>query len=344
MLISISIQKDYIYYIIFIILKIFYSLMQSIISSTNIYLFLYHICGIFLIIFYIIEKHSSDDYNFMIKKNKFIYEKTQNKKNNFKIISLIAFLIIFYVVYDYKFSWINFKLDYIEYYITIVLLLIIIEIFFFKKYIYSHQIISIIMIIILSFFKFGLKFLQSPPKLIHILVILKYYCYCFNLYLLKYMDTKYFINIYLLSCITSIFRLIQYLIENFNILIPELKNNNILNTLYYFFTILIDHFLIYKVIIKLGPIHGCMCNILSYVVVNFIILKNDRFIMILLIISSLIYLEVLELNFYGLNKNIKKNIEKRGEEDKESELSNEDKTKSLNDSNFSSIKSYLLQK
>ena len=144
------------------------------------------------------------------KKLFFINKKTKNK-TIFKIISLIICLTLLYFIYDYKFSWTDI-FDEIEYYITITLLIIIIELLFFKNYIYSHQILSIIMIILLLIVKFGLKYLHSPPKLIYILAIVKYYCYCFNLHLLKYMDTEYFINIYLLSFITSIFRLIQYFI------------------------------------------------------------------------------------------------------------------------------------
>ena len=335
MLVSISIKKDFIYYIIFIILKIFYSLIKNITVGPNMYLFIYHICGIVLVIFYISEKLFLNKYNSMNeKKLLFIDKKTKNKKM-FKIISLIVCLIILYITHDYKLSWIRFKFDDIEYYIAITLLIIIIELLFFKNYIYSHQILSIIMIIILFFVKFGLKYLHSPPKLIYILAIVKYYCYCFNLHLLKYMDTEYFINIYLLSFITSIFRLIQYFIENLSILLPELTYDTFPIMIYYFFTILFDHFLFYRVVIKLGPIHAFMCNILSYVVVNIYKFNYNIFIMILLIISSLIYLEVLELNFCGLNYNIRKNIGKRGDEEKTNELAT-DKSISSNHSNRSS--------
>ncbi len=89
--------------------------------------------------------------------------------------------------------------------VSIILFSILIEIIIFKKEFYSHQIISIIIFIILYVYIFHPLF-----KLSYILEILQYYSYSLSLNLIKYVNRKYFINIYLLASIHGITVLIPF--------------------------------------------------------------------------------------------------------------------------------------
>ena len=73
---------------------------------------------------------------------------------------------------------------------SIILFSILIEIIIFKKEFYSHQIISLIIFIILYVYIFYRQF-----KLSYILDILQYYSYSLSLNVIKYIKSKYFINI-----------------------------------------------------------------------------------------------------------------------------------------------------
>ena len=77
--------------------------------------------------------------------------------------------------------------------------------------------------------------------------------------------------------------------------------------IYYYF-----HFHVIK---KLGPIHSTIIDIISYCIIKLYyhsLPYNDIIYLLLYLFSLLIYLEIIELNFCGLNENIKIEIEKRG--------------------------------
>ena len=77
--------------------------------------------------------------------------------------------------------------------------------------------------------------------------------------------------------------------------------------IYYYF-----HFHVIK---KLGPIHSTIIDIISYCIIKLYyhsLPYNNIINLFLCIISLLIYLEIIELNFCGLNENIKIEIEERG--------------------------------
>ena len=108
------------------------------------------------------------------------------------------------------------------------------------------------------------------------------------------------------------------LIKN-NIEFPEFNLFNIIMIILYFFILLFIHFLYYTIINKFGPIHSSMSDIISTFILELIFYNQYNSLSIafgiLSIISCLIYLEIIELNFCNLNKNIKKNISKRGEKE-----------------------------
>ncbi len=71
----------------------------------------------------------------------------------------------------------------------------------------------------------------------------------------------------------------------------------------------------FNIIKNLGPIHSVIIDTISYcIIVSFFysLHYNDIIYLFLCLFSLLIYLEIIELNFCGLNKNIKIEIDKRG--------------------------------
>ncbi len=308
MLIILNINKDYLYLLFYLIINFILNLIQK--NYTDFYKknfnFMFGLSQLCLIIFYFWEKYITKE-----MKKKF----HQLKKNKNKITKnfLIAFSIIFFVIYSY--IEFNFKsnLNILERYITISLLLILIDFIFFKKHFYSHHIISINVNIFLIIYCIITK---KKYVLNDIFFIIKYYSYSFSFLLIKYINTIYFINIFLLGSLSGISFLVQYFIHNGIYII--INQNNLLYVMIFFIVVLIQVFLYFIIVLKLGVIHAFIIDSLS----NFILLSFDLskiniieiIIIGLSIISCLIYLEIMELNFCGLNHNIKKKNRKKSNE------------------------------
>ena len=131
-------------------------------------------------------------------------------------------------------------------------------------------------------------------------------------------------------------------IENIKLLF---KNTNIKNLLYYFFTIItygiseilinytLDNFTIFHILI--------IFELFNFIYDIFENIKDIKYISliffdVLQIILIFIFLEIIELNFWGLNINTKKNILERekieqilSQEDEESVLSDEEKDEDI---------------
>ena len=90
----------------------------------------------------------------------------------------------------------------------------------------------------------------------------------------------------------------------------------------YFFLYLSKNFFKYKIISNLDSIHYFIIDFMIQSIFFLYIIKNTVYVIlnIFLILSCLIYLEILVLNFCGLSENIRENIEKRGIEDFNYEL------------------------
>ena len=307
MLISINTNKEYIYILIFMGVNIILTYINKYLSNKKkLDYFIDNICNIFLIFIFFIEKinskrkrNSIQSYSYQIKKIFFI------KYNYILILSLIFSSIYYHNIYLLE------KIKEIEYFIIIILFLMTIEIIFFNKQFYSHQIISIIIICVIFLYHI-IKHLNTL-KLYYLIIILQYYSESFSCLLMKYLNDNYFINIYFLAFIHGIFGLIQLFYQN-NIIDSLKISDKYYIILLYFIAMYINNFLYYKIISKLGPIHAYMSDYISFLIFEKIFiekLKISDIIMITCIISSLIYLEIIILNFCNLNKNIKRNIEKR---------------------------------
>ena len=86
----------------------------------------------------------------------------------------------------------------------------------------------------------------------------------------------------------------------------------------YFIICLIFNLLYYVIVLKLDPIHSKISIQICYVFNRYIMeekkKKKSQF-EVLKIIAGFIYLEIIEFNFWGLNKNLKQNIFLRSEDD-----------------------------
>ena len=287
-------------------IQTFFSDYSEKIISKNIVDSLDHFSKIFLIMFYLIEKKLSKKYNERITIPKFL-------------LILLLCSIILSMIYNYM--RIFFPYDNEESYqiiiLTQLLFFYILDSLIFRKEIYEHQKLSILITFFLIIFNFYINkelfFLKA------IIIIIFSYISSYSLLLVKYINQNYFINIYVLASmnglIDSIFTLYQLINQNIifeyiniGIIILIILNLLINLSVYYEF---------YKIIIKLGPIHAFMSGAIGYSLMNIILeFQNYRKLykiirILLLILSVLIYLEILELNFCELNHNLKKRIIQR---------------------------------
>ena len=301
MLISINIPKNSKYLLIFMVLELGRGFIRN--TYHRFYYdnhnFLYSLSFLFLFLFYFWEKNLSKKDN---KKEK----STINNNYLIKRIILIISYLMFYVIYNYIFKFKIDKLSVIEHYNVVFFLLVFIELIFFKKYIYSHHIISIIITFIILIYYRRMKDFKSTY-----FFILQYYCNCFCFLLIKYISTKYFINIYLLGSLIGIPGLIQFYRSSF---FKDIKENRLICVL--LFILFVFHNYIYcLVIFKIGVIVAIIPNSIVSFITEIIKGKlpiSEIMLIVLFFISCLIYLEILELKFWGLNKNITKNIIERG--------------------------------
>ena len=308
-------------------------------TNNDLFELIEYVSMICLIIFYIFEKNilwkiSNKQKKENVEKNIRPTVKIMNKnkkkikiyiKHYIKITFLFTFSLIFTFIFIYNVE-LNESISILEYHNLLILLLMIIQSLFFNKYFYSHQFLSIIIIIFIFFTLLIQKYIQSQLKYSFILLILGVYSYSFSFHLIKYINTEYYINIYLLGCFNGIFLLIQYLIQKEPIFFKFDFFDIFINILYFIIQ-LIHNFLFYTIINKFGPIHSWMSYFISMFLLEIIFYNNFYDYLsigfgILLIISCLIYLEILELNFFNLNKNIRKKIKIRAEEEMIKEFSN----------------------
>ncbi len=91
-----------------------------------------------------------------------------------------------------------------------------------------------------------------------------------------------------------------------------------------------NNYIYFLILRKLGPVHIRICELIVYLIIILFYKKLDlSFLIILifefvLIISILIYLEIIEFGIFGLNKNIKYQNELREREQKKLIEENED--------------------
>ena len=302
MIFSINYKKEFLYIVFLIPLFILKIALQYNLSNkkNNLIFPIESFSKILLIIIYFYQIKTN-----RINNSNFVFNKKINKNQINFILCSIFFLFI--ASYLEKFNFKDSKFIYLD---TISILLI--DLKFFRKQIYSHHILSIVLNL-MSFLIIFINYQLFEYLYMLIIIFIKNYCKSFSILLIKYINTIYFTNIYSLGSILGFFSfLFQLFLINFDI-------SQFINLLivYLIFCYLLDIFF-YYIIFKLGPIYALFCYHISEL---FIIFLTNRTILSLIesliffiveIISYLIYLEIIEFNFFGLNKNTKKNISLRG--------------------------------
>ena len=171
MLITFNLTKDLIYVLFFMFINLFLLYIKTDYSYFKIkFESMSHICDGCLIIFYIFEKYllkgNNNKNEFCIKINKISY----------KMIILFILSIILICINNYHF--INFndeKTNLIEIpdLITTIIFLILIEVLFFNKTFYRHQILSFNVIMLFYIYIIVYKYIKSSLTLSYFLAILQ---------------------------------------------------------------------------------------------------------------------------------------------------------------------------
>ena len=320
MFIIIHLKKEL--YLTFLFLIIFVISKLIIEKEVELNYFMSLISRIFLIIFYLIEKYlSKSDVNknsssTINKIHLFPIQKIDNKKKpNLKLFLLILCYISYYLINQIVEK--KYELKYDSYmYIKIIVL------YFFNvisgEQIYIHHKLSIIIdsiIIIIIIIIYINDFIQKYiyiPYMLH-----SNYCYALYLFLIKYLNTNYYVSVFLLETFQGISLTIYYFIKRYMYLKTIFKFDIYILILYFLYSLMYNYFFV-KAIEKLEPIHPVLTFLIGEAVISDLLKKNIYLYFLLssiFIFSTLIYLEIIELNFLGLNKNYKNRITERSIDD-----------------------------
>ncbi len=251
-----------------------------------------------MFIFYIIEK--------IISKNKSNSELSSVEKSNSTKIILILCSNIFILLFVYMKMKIN-KNDFLGNSFMIFFM----DMIFIKKNIYSHHYLSIFINTIVFFIIHSNKLANKKIYQIVIYIIqilLISYNYCFSYLLLKEINRIYFTSIFFLMALMALSEfLFRYkeMMETFHTF-----NFGILKLIYYILGGVCYQFCKCQILIKYDVTHFIIVNTLLYLI-NFKSIFEIIYI-IIFTISSMIYLEIIELHFCGLDYYLKNEIIKRG--------------------------------
>ncbi len=345
MLFTFHLKYNYIYLLILIIISISEEIIKLFDNFFQIdkekdfdsgYPFIYEISKVCFVFFYLFEKKSSKTNRSFLH-----YVKCFSLNNNRKFISkknftvFIFFLSIFLLNFIYIF--LSEKITPVGhenffFFIFCYFLEIICE----KKEIYNHHIISISINILFSLIILYLENSFSFSETIYFL--LQTYSYILSLFLIKYLNTYFYLSLFSIVSLTGFSNLIIKIIfsiidESFEIkFYSEFQLLNIQILIYNIAYL----FCFYSIVLHIGTIHAITSKCISYFIVLFFDIlffeesENDKdsdevmselYLFIISIISSLIYLEIIQLNFCGLNKNTQYSIDKRGKKE-ESDIEN----------------------
>ena len=250
-----------------------------------------------MFIFYIFEKN--------ISKNKSNTE-TPVETTNYKKIIFILCSNIFILLYIYMKMKIN-----KNYFFGNSFMIFFMDMIFIKKKIFSHHYLSIFINTIVFFIIHSNKLANKKLYQIviyNIQILLISYNYCFSYLLLKQINKIYFTSIFFLMALMALSEfLFRYkeMMETFHTF-----NYGILELIFYILGGVCYHFCKCQILIKYDVTHFIIVNALLYLI-N--ISKVFEIICIIIFtISSMIYLEIIELHFCGLDYYLKNEITKRG--------------------------------
>ncbi len=244
-------------------------------------------------------------------------EEKINDKASFETRLLVIIIYIIYHFIPFVIPHFLKKKIYVSLKNISILFMMVIYFIFLKEKIFLHHFISIFFMII--FMLISDKFKKNIIE--NIIPSIFFYCYTgFLKSYLKYLMLNKFITPYFCSFV-SIFILtiktyFSYVIEKKNINDSKFTFNGI--TIIFFICFSLDCFFEHLVIYLFSPFHQVIAEIIGEFFIG--INNNDLFDYFKFIgnlFFILIYNEIIVLNFFGLGKNTKENIKKRGElEDK----------------------------
>ncbi len=306
MLVYIHPKKEllYVLYFILIFLIVYDEFEIFKIKDSNLKEYTSKTTKIFMIIFYLYE-------NNLIKKEKpsnlderisegnntiknVIY--LENNKKKIKIGIIILLSIIFEIISSITEIFIGKFSDIIIFQYSENCLILLVDLIFFKTVFHKHYILATSIncfLFLVIFFYFSKS--MSKPYFILIFIILSNYTYAFSRLLLRFLNTNYYISIYLLGSILGIVQLCFIFIKK--IIFHENYSIKNVTPLYHiiiqFFAFLFLNLLYFKILI-IDPIYTLLCFNFPYFLFSFINneIKKYSFINFIPIISSLIYLDV----------------------------------------------------
>ena len=148
------------------------------------------------------------------------------------------------------------------------------------------------------------------------------------------------------SILSTIFNTVEYdgkkYLDNFYQYYNEINLNEILLFCVYFFTRFIFYFFSFMTIKYYSPSHIILILIIGEFIYVFFDIKKETwkivlnaFLLTIILLMVLIYLEIIELNFCGLDENLKRNIDLRAKLKEENEIFDDSNTQRFsNDSNL----------
>ena len=166
-----------------------------------------------LFFIYFVEKKISRRKNkeYKIEENLDYTISERNEKINYKVI-IFLFCISFFV---FIFIFINIQEETPIDNLISIIITIIIDIIFFKKTIFLHHKISLFTLFLVFLIKGIYQFKKFTNILLIPKIFLTNYSFSFSILLIKYLNTYYFLNIYLIGGIVGIFNLIFDIILSF---------------------------------------------------------------------------------------------------------------------------------
>ena len=283
----------------FLLLYFLVLLLYNIITNTmNNAKFIHHLLfKMSMFIFYIFEK--------IILNNKLNTELSSVEKSNYQKIILILCSNIFILLYLYM------KMKIKNYLFGNSFMIFFMDMIFIKKKIFSHHYLSIFINTIVFFFIRTKKFLNENILQIviyNIQILLISYNYCFSYLLLKQINRIYFTSIFFLMGLMALSESLYRYKEMIGIF--HTFNFGILELIFYILGGVCYHFCKCQILIKYDVTHFIIVNTLLYLI-NISRVFEIIYI-IIFTISSMIYLEIIELHFCGLDYYLKNEITKRG--------------------------------
>ena len=313
-----------------------------------------NISQIFFILFYFIENYLSKTKKSFISNQDLLYLKgSSNDQINpalrMKIYLLTIIILSFFEIY----LTIDFELEEVSQFFLFTFC-ILIQKYCYNSEFHSHHYPSITINFLSVIFITIQIYMYLKSNILNTLkYIFRNFCFIFTIFLIKHINTYYFINGYLLISLIGVIQFITGLIYFWE----ELKEDityliNFVHPISCFLICIVHNFIYFKIVFTLDLIYAILSKGVSDIFVLIINLfvpnenevkKYDNIIdytiiciSIISVLTNFIYLEIIEIKYCGLNKYTKKNIAKRGEYDQEKILM------SFNEKSEMSVRSSIL--